>query len=110
MEHLILPEEPPGTKCSWFGYPLVIADEAPFNRDMLSRYLETHKIETRPIMAGNMAEQPAMKGTRFGKIGSLENARLIMRNGLFFGIHGSLTERALLYVVRTLESFLEQHG
>ena len=48
-----------GSSC--FGFAMTIDDDAPFTRAELCGYLNREGIETRPIICGNMAEQPAMK-------------------------------------------------
>ena len=111
IPHLILPEEPPKGKCSWFGYPILVDERAPFSRAQFTSFLEKRRIQTRPIMGGNIAEQPALRHTLYRKIGTLPNSRLIMRNGFFFGIHGGLGEEALEYLASTIETFVKRrHG
>ena len=61
-------------------------------RDGLARHLESRGVETRPIMAGNIAEQPAMRTHRFRAFGELPNARYVHRNALFFGNHHGVGE------------------
>src|SRR5712692_10842677 len=84
---LILPAEQPDTRHVYFGYPLTIAEDAPFSREQLMKHLENKLVETRPIMAGNMAEQPVMRHLPHRTIGSLKNSRIIMRQSFFFGNH-----------------------
>jgi CDP-6-deoxy-D-xylo-4-hexulose-3-dehydrase len=43
----------------WFALPLLISPEAPFSRDEITSKLEDKGIETRPIVAGNVARHPA---------------------------------------------------
>ncbi len=96
---LILPEEQPGTKHVYFGYHLTVRPEAPFDREQLVNHLENKLIETRPIMAGNMAEQPVMKHLPHRIVGSLDNSRTIMRNSFFFGNpSGNATPMAKLII------------
>ncbi|MFC2022419.1 DegT/DnrJ/EryC1/StrS family aminotransferase [Chloroflexota bacterium] len=85
--HLLLHEERKETRHVWFGYPVTVRTEAPFSREQLVAFLEEKGVETRPIMAGNIDEQPAMKLFSYRKVGELPNSRLIMRNSFFFGNH-----------------------
>jgi CDP-6-deoxy-D-xylo-4-hexulose-3-dehydrase len=48
-EYFILPQEIPNTKTNWLAFPLTIRKSAPFERNTLVRYLEDHKIQTRPL-------------------------------------------------------------
>lgn len=86
-DYLILPQERPGIRHVWFGYPITVRPESPFSRSELVEFLERKGVETRPIMAGNMDEQPVMRLVPYRKVGELPVARQIMRNSFFFGNH-----------------------
>src|ERR1700760_4905594 len=58
-EFLILPEATEGSDPSWFGFPIGVKTDAPFTRDQLTKALETQKIGTRLLFAGNLLRQPA---------------------------------------------------
>ena len=103
---LIMPEEPPGTKHVYFGYHLTVSPEAPFSREQLVNHLESKLIETRPVMAGNMAEQPVMKHIPHRISGSLENSRMIMRDSFFFGNHTGIGEHEREYVAESIIDFV----
>jgi CDP-6-deoxy-D-xylo-4-hexulose-3-dehydrase len=103
---LILPQESPGTKHVYFGYHVTVAPEAPFNREQLVNHLENKLIETRPVMAGNMAEQPVMKHLTHRISGTLPNSRMIMRNSFFFGNHTGIGEEEREYVAESITDFL----
>lgn len=109
-EYLILHEEKKGTRCVWFGYPITIKPGAPFTRAELIRYLESRGIETRPIAAGNMDEQPVMRLFKYRKIGELSNARLIMRNSLFIGNHHEIGEREREYFIKCMKKFIRERA
>ena len=104
---LILPEEQPGTKHVHFGYHLTVTPKAPFNREQLVNHLEKGLIETRPVMAGNMAEQPVMKYLPHRISGSLENSRMIMRNSFFFGNHVGIQDEEREYIAEAITDFLK---
>ena len=103
---IILPEEPQGTKHIYFGYHLTISPEAPFNREQLVNHLETKLIETRPVMAGNMAEQPVMRQVPHRISGTLDNSRMIMRNSFFFGNHAGIREEEREYIANSIIDFV----
>ena len=109
-DYLILHEEKKYTKAVWFGYPITVKTNAPFTRNELMCYLESKGIETRPIMAGNMAEQPAMRILKHKVIGDLHNSRLIMRNSFFFGNHNSIGESQREYIADCIEQFIKGRG
>lgn len=87
LDYFWLHREREGTRHVWFGYPITIKPEAPFTRQEIVDFLEKKGLETRPIMAGNIDEQPFTKLFPCKKVGELPNSRLIMRNSFFFGNH-----------------------
>jgi len=103
---LILPEEQPDSKHVYFGFHLTVAPEAPFNREKLVNHLESKLVETRPVMAGNMAEQPVMKQLPHRVSGSLENSRMIMRSSFFFGNHTGIGQSEREFIADSIIDFL----
>jgi len=73
QEHLILPQATPGADPSWFGFPIAVREDAPFTRDEMVRHLDSKKIGTRLLFAGNLLKQPAYAGITHRKIGDLKN-------------------------------------
>lgn len=106
--YLRLHRERKGTKHVWFGYPITVKPEAPFTRKDLTDFLEARGVETRPIMAGNIDEQPAMALSPYRKVGNLPNARFIMRNSFFFGNHQGIGEKQREAIVNYIREFLEK--
>jgi dTDP-4-amino-4,6-dideoxygalactose transaminase len=79
---------------SWFGFSLVIKEDAPFSRkDMVDAFLEAG-IECRPIVTGNfLKNEEVLKFFDYEVSGTLESAEYIDKYGLFVGNHQeSLTE------------------
>jgi CDP-6-deoxy-D-xylo-4-hexulose-3-dehydrase len=107
-DYLLLPEERNGTKHVWFGYPVTVKPTAPFTRKELVDFLEKKGIETRPLMAGNMAEQPAMNLFKYRKVGSLNSSKIIMRNSFFFGNHQGIGKVERAYIADCIIEFTEQ--
>jgi CDP-6-deoxy-D-xylo-4-hexulose-3-dehydrase len=77
----------PETECSWFAFPVMVSEEASFSRDELVRYLEESGVETRPIVAGNLARQPATKKLSGMVIDDLPGADSVHERGFYLGIH-----------------------
>lgn len=105
-KYLAWPTDTNGLRSSWFGFPITVKRNTLFSRDELMRYLEEQGIETRPLMGGNMAEQPALKLFEFRTIDSLKNAQKIMRNSFFFGNHQGISQNERHYIGDCLETFL----
>jgi CDP-6-deoxy-D-xylo-4-hexulose-3-dehydrase len=107
-DQLILPSEPEHARHVYFGYPITVKPSAAFSREELVNHLEEKLIETRPIMAGNMAEQPAMKHIDHRTVGELPNSKMIMRQSLFFGNHKGIGPIEREYIAETIIEFLER--
>ncbi|MFH1894734.1 MAG: aminotransferase class I/II-fold pyridoxal phosphate-dependent enzyme [Patescibacteria group bacterium] len=108
--YLILPpkREKKDERRVWFGYPIIIKRRAGFNRKELTDFLEKKGIETRPVMAGNLAEQPAMKLFDYRIAGSLDNSEIIMKKAFFFGNHQDVRKKEKEYLVKCFVQFLEE--
>lgn len=107
-EYLLLPTERQDVKHVWFGYPITVKPTAPFDRADLTKYLEEKLIKTRPIMVGNIAEQPAMKLFKHREIGDLRNSRTIMRRSFFFGNHHAIGQKEREYIVHCIREFMHE--
>jgi len=108
-EYLILPEEREECKHVYFGYPITIRPSAPFSRSELTAYLAEKGIATRPLMAGNMAEQPVMLTglVKYRKVGNLKNAKIAMHNSFFWGNHQAIDEPRREYIADCVTDFIE---
>ena len=105
---IILPRENEETRHVYFGYPLTIRDNVNVSREDFVSFLESRGIETRPIMAGNMLEQPVMKQLKHRVVGDLRNSKLIMRRSFFFGNHNGITHAQREFIADSLIDFLSQ--
>lgn len=56
-----LPYKHPKAQPSWFAFPLTLSKKAPFTRAEFARYLTKNGIEVRPLMCGNIVEQPPFR-------------------------------------------------
>lgn len=106
-EHLILPEATADSEPSWFGFPLTVRDGAPFARERLTRFLEDGKVATRLLFAGNIARQPYFKHVAHRKSGSLENSDRIMRGTFWVGVHPSVDEPRIAYMLERFDDFFK---
>src|SRR5467141_1157809 len=106
-DKLELPSEQANVKHVYFGYPLTVRSDAGFHRAELVDHMEKKLIETRPIMAGNMAEQPAMKHVPHRTVGELPNSQMIMRQSFFYGNHNGIGTQEREYITDTIIEFLE---
>jgi CDP-6-deoxy-D-xylo-4-hexulose-3-dehydrase len=92
----------------WFSFPIVLKKTAPFTLKEITQYLQAHKIETRPIIAGNMARHPALNMYQHRVSGELDQADRIMQYGFAFGCHHNVDLEACKYVCARIESFIQK--
>lgn len=105
-ELLILPQPTPGSDPSWFGFAITVRTEAPFTRNELVRYLESHKIATRLLFGGNLTCQPAYHAVPYRVVSDLTNTDMVMNQTFWIGVYPGLTEEMLLFVIDTFRSFI----
>jgi CDP-6-deoxy-D-xylo-4-hexulose-3-dehydrase len=96
---------------SWFGFMLLVKDDAPFTAAQLTRHLDEKKIGSRRLFGGNLVRQPAFVQLRrdnpgaFRTVGDLRGADRLMRSALFVGVYPGLTAPMIDYVVETVGEF-----
>lgn len=79
VEGLILPKATANSDPSWFGFPITLDPKHPVNREDLLRFLDSRKIGTRLMFAGNILKQPAYTGIDFRVVGDLSNTDVVMK-------------------------------
>lgn len=102
---LILPQATPNSTPSWFGFPILVKEDASFTRNQLVQYLEEKRIGTRLLFAGNLLRQPAYQGLNYRIVGEPINSDLVMRGVFWVGVFPGLTEEMLLYTASTIREF-----
>ena len=105
-EGLIMPVATPNSDPSWFGFPITLDPKHPVNREELLRFLDSKKIGTRLMFAGNILKQPAYKGVDFRVVGDLTNTDIVMTRTFWIGVFPGLTKPMLNYTIETIKDFL----
>lgn len=105
-EYFILPEEREGTTHTFFAYPLTLKDGVPFSRKEITDFLESKLIETRPIAAGNLADQPSAELYDHKIVGNLNNSKKIMRDSFFIGVHTGIKDEQQEYITNCFNEFI----
>lgn len=90
----------------WHGFPLMVDATAPFGRDQICRYLDSHGVETRPIIAGNIARQPVVQNAARVIAGPLPGADAIHTRGFYIGLASHDDEAGTSYVAEVVSDFL----
>lgn len=107
-DYLILPEPEKYSEPSWFGFPVLVREDAYFKRGDIVAYLEDEKIATRMLFGGNLAKQPAYKNAEYRISGNLKNTDLVMNNLFWVGVYPGLTKPMLFYIKKIVDNFFER--
>lgn len=105
-EFLLLPEATPGSDPSWFGFPITIRPEANLRRVDLLTHLESRRIGTRLLFAGNLTRQPYMQGRHFRVAGPLTNTDIVMNDTFWIGLYPGLSDDQLDYAADEIAGFV----
>lgn len=107
QEYFILPEETKNSEPSWFGFPIAVRPDSPFDRNRVVEFLNSHKIGTRLLFGGNLIRQPAYKNIQKRIIGDLVNSDFVMNNVFWIGIYPGLTKTMLNYVIDIFHNLVQ---
>lgn len=107
---LSLQRETAGGRHSWFGVPVTVKADAGYSAADLRAHLEAAHIETRPIICGNIAQQPAMAKVTHRVHGDLRHATHVMHNAFSWGNHQAVDAAARAYIAGVLAAFMQARG
>ncbi|MFC8827293.1 lipopolysaccharide biosynthesis protein RfbH [Streptomyces sp. NPDC057137] len=109
VPHLLLPEPTPGSEPSWFGFVITVDPAAPFERAALTDHLESRKIGTRRLFAGNLTRHPAYADREYRVVGDLANSDLVTGQTFWIGVYPAITEEMTDYMVATVRDFVRSN-
>ncbi len=110
VQGLIMPKATAKSDPSWFGFPITLDPQHPVNREELLRFLDSRKIGTRLMFAGNIMKQPAYRNVDFRVVGDLTNTDIVMRRTFWVGVYPGLTEPMLDYIADSITDFVNKHA
>ena len=93
---------------SFYTFPIIIKKGNLIKRKILCEFLEKHKIQTRPMMAGCLPDQPAFRNKPGRIVGNLKNSRFVRDNLFFIGIHPELQKENFDYFIKILDKFFNK--
>jgi CDP-6-deoxy-D-xylo-4-hexulose-3-dehydrase len=106
-EFIELPPEQPGYLHTYYTYSIVLKENVSFTRRQFAEHLEKCKIETRPLFAGCLPDQPVFRGAPGRIVGDLSNSRYLRDNLVFIGIHPALNKQHIEYIADVIVTFIK---
>ncbi len=107
-QYLVLPVATKQAHPSWFGFPVLVKENAPFTRNDIVGYLEKNRIATRMLFGGNLIKQPAYRNVKYRISGVLKNTDLVMNNLFWIGVYPGIERLRLAYIGNTLRDFFKK--
>ncbi len=110
VEQLILPEAEANSNPSWFGFLIAVKDDAGFTRNELTSFLESRKIQTRNLFAGNLIKHPAFdemrkSGEGYRVVGELRMTDFVMNNGFWIGVYPGMTDEMIDWMITSIREY-----
>lgn len=106
VQGLFLPRATDNSEPSWFGFPITLDPELDVDREDLLRFLDSKKIGTRLMFAGNILKQPAYRNIDFRVVGDMTNTDIVMTRSFWVGVYPGLTEPMLDYIAGSIKEFI----
>ena len=100
-----LPIPTPNSNPSWFGFPITLKDDCGVSRVDVTKFLDSHKIGSRLLFAGNLLKQPYFKDVEYRVVGDLTHTEKTMNDTFWIGVQPALDEVHFDFVTEKLEEF-----
>ena len=106
QKDLILPVF--SNKVSYLAYPIIVRKNSSITKWDLIKFLEQHRLETRPLFGCIPNDQPAYAHLKKEYAHSLKNSDFVSKNGFYIGCHQYLEDEDLDYIVSVFRKFFSQ--
>jgi CDP-6-deoxy-D-xylo-4-hexulose-3-dehydrase len=103
------PYASPKANPTWFALPMLVTGEAPFTRKDIVNYLESQGVETRPIVAGNIAKHPVANIFPEFHEDTYAGANIIHEQGFYLGLSPFHTEVDIDKLIKCFETFFRHY-
>jgi len=106
-DFLILPQTTENSEPSWFGFVISVRPNCGFSKNDLVNYLESNKIGTRMLFAGNIIKQPAFteQNIEYRVYRKLKNTDFVMENTFWIGVWPGLDTDCINYMIEKFSEF-----
>jgi CDP-4-dehydro-6-deoxyglucose reductase, E1 len=89
---------------SWMTFPFRLDPKAPVGVNKVKEVFEAHGVDTRPVIAGNLARHPANELAETRQATSLKNCDALLENAFMIGCHPVLDNEGKNAVASAFEA------
>jgi len=105
----------PNSNPSWFGLLMTVREEAPFTRADIVNALESSRVQTRMLFAGNLLRHPCFdelrnETGRYRVVGDLAETDRFMERSFWIGVYPGMEQAQLEYMVDVVTKFCATRG
>jgi len=112
-DKLILPEQADNSDPSWFGFVISVKSDSGLDRNLITKFIEDHNVQTRLLFCGNLIRHPVFEQIRntdaYRVVGELGNTDYIMKNTFWIGIYPGMTNEMIDYMAKVLIKAIEEY-
>lgn len=105
-DRLILPEPADNSDPCWFGFLISIKSESGLNRNVITRWIEEHNIQTRLLFGGNLLKHPCFDSVRetniYRVVGCLNTTDFVMNHSFWVGVYPGMTDEMIDYMAEVI--------
>lgn len=106
LTYVRFPKVANGADPCWFAIPIMLTKDSPITRNEATTKLQSRGIETRPIVAGNLALQPVRRRFDWLRQDDLPGASEVHASGFYIGLHGIFDELEVQKLISVLKQSL----
>ena len=109
-DRFVFVDPTPGSDPAWFGFLMIVREDAGFSRKEVVNYLESQLIQTRMLFAGNITKHPCFDIMRkeqrgYRVVGELVNTNRLMEDAFWIGVYPGMTAEMIGFVVEEITKF-----
>lgn len=107
-KYLAFAPDEAGYHHTFYTFPITLLETLPCSRRAFAEHLESQGIETRPLFAGCLPDQPGLRTAPGRVVGSLTNSRFLRDRLVFVGVHPALDRHDVEYMAEVISSFISR--
>jgi len=105
-DYFYLPEKYEKSEPSWYGFLITLKNNKIMTRNKLVEYLNSKRILTRLLFAGNLTKQPGYMNKKYRIVGDLKNTDIFMNDSFWLGVWPGLDRIHLEYMITAIKDFI----